>query len=322
MKTRDYVLPQPTDVACCTLRSWLRACDIQYTDTGNTTLTVCGLTDVQVAVVVEPIELPNTVVVIAQKLTQPDTLSALAEFWRVTEAAGLGDAHWPSERLTDHEGKLSYKTDPEMVAWRHKEFSRVPNMSKAQEEFYKPIISKAATYFYGFNRDWCRWTGFELEDIQTYAHIYATIYAGRYEVYSPTVNDNSRKCFAYLRQRLAEFRKIWSLKRRSITVDTETAKLGQYGELFEGKGIEYLTKEEAAEIQEGERQYAKKHRLSRKTNTAKFLRDALDKMDPQEVVNILQGIIDDNNYDKKTRKAAMRELNRRMGNEEEVSTSP
>lgn len=323
---KNYVARQPGDVGLCTLRSWLTACKIQHTDSPNPHVTLEVIckdgSSLPVIVVPDATTLTNSehgMTIAADSLTQIETLYALGEFWRVTAAAGYGEP-WPTKRLVEYGKKLSYKDDPDMVMLRYRELCRVPDMTAAQEKEYAPVIKQVTEWFYYRNRNWCQVNGVEIDDIRTYAYFYATIYAGRYEVHNPTVNDNERKSKKFLRQRLVEMYRGWRAKNRSVTVDIQTAQIGLFGNVLVPSQVEYITEDEAAEIKQGEEEYAEKHAeinrdahyYVRKRAAGDVLKQKLDELPEEEVIEKLYAVLKNPRYCYHTRRQAKKELESRL----------
>ncbi len=323
---KNYVARQPGDVGLCTLRSWLTACKIKHTDSTNPNVTlevVCSDGSHLPVVVLPDSSTANNsehgLVVAADNFTQNETLYALGEFWRITSAAGYGEP-WPTQRLMEYGKKLSYKDDPDMVMLRYRELCRVPDMTAAQEAEYGPIIKQVTEWFYYRNRNWCQVNGVEIDDIRVYAYFYATIYAGRYEVHNPTVNDNERKSKKFLRQRLVEMYRGWRAKNRSVTVDIQTAQIGLFGNVLMPSQVEYITPEEAAEIKKGEDEYAdkhgeidrKSHYYSRKRAASDILHEKLSALPEEEAIEKLYAVLRNPRYCYHTRRQAKKELEARV----------
>jgi hypothetical protein len=323
---KNYVARQPGDVGLCTLRAWLTACKIPHRDSENTnvTLEVIAKDGSLFPVVVVPEAADASVsehglVVAADTLTQNETLYALGEFWRVTSATGYGEP-WPTKRLMEYGKKLSYKDDPDMVMLRYRELCRVPDMTPEQEKAYGPIIKQVTEWFYYRNRNWCQVNGVEIDDIRVYAYFYATIYAGRYEVHNPTVNDNERKSKAFLRQRLVEMYRGWRAKNRSVTVDIQTAQIGLFGNVLVPSQVEYITEDEAKDMKQGEEEYAEKHAeidrkshyYARKRAAGNILKKKLDELSEEEVIEKLYAVLKNPRYCYHTRRQAKKELEDRL----------
>lgn len=167
---------------------------------------------------------------------------AMPAFWLVTERAGYGRPE-VVQRGEAPKG-VRYKDDPEMVAMRHREFRQVANLPAHVYEntHYKKIITWYCTKFYRANLYLCQASGYEVEDIKTYAWLYLTNFYGRWrhldrETFGEAGYGNGKMFCSYLQQRLySDLKPLLVRKARSIVIDAETAELGT--------GVEFMTQYE------------------------------------------------------------------------------
>lgn len=218
-----------TKRAATVLAGWLEAAKIPFQFTTPTQIRL-GETDVEIDEAV------------AAKLTARHD-QAMAAFWALTETAGFGRPIVVDRGVAP--AGVRYKDDPELVAMRHREFRQVANPSEElfRNPNYQKIVNWYCTKFFRANFYLCQQTGYEIEDIKTYAWLYLTNFYGRWrhldrETFSKEGYGNGKMFCSYLQQRLySDLKPLLIRKSRNIVIDTETAELGTNMEFmpqFEG----------------------------------------------------------------------------------------
>lgn len=132
---------------------------------------------------------------------------ALNEFWKVTQAIGIGNP-MPFDRGEEPVGKdgslakESYKKDPFTAAIRAADFRRAPNPTSAQWAMYLPLAKKIANKFYYFNRYICANACLDKDDILSYASCYIVNFCAKYERVDVSQTENTKLFYVYMAQRL------------------------------------------------------------------------------------------------------------------------
>jgi hypothetical protein len=112
-----------------------------------------------------------------------------------------------------------YGEDLFLVAARHREFRGTPNLTKSQQKFYEPILRRACSKFLRLNRTVCSIHNYELDDLMTYAWMWAHIHAHRYD---RGVEGDTRLLSAFLRQRFSYLHRQLTAKVKQVHPDQDT----------------------------------------------------------------------------------------------------
>lgn len=130
---------------------------------------------------------------------------SLPAFHVLTSAAGYGEPT-PVERGAAPERAAIYGQDLFLTVVRHREFRDAPDLSQTKMDYYRPVIERvcrtqASTGPYSS-------FGYELDDLRTFALIWATIYEHRHTVPETNRNgfDNYRLLSRYLSHRFMELK--------------------------------------------------------------------------------------------------------------------
>lgn len=169
---------------------------------------------------------PDGVTVRAQQITNRYMVKALEAFSCITVAAGYGKLR-PIDRGPDPEKKLSFEDNFELVAMRHKEFRKVPNLSAEALAGYNATINRAVRRSMYINKKIFARHGLEFSDLKTYAQIFTMNYDGLYRVDDP--EENQKKLYAHLCQRFLNFIDVLLKKERNCIASSETASIAFLG---------------------------------------------------------------------------------------------
>lgn len=357
MSARNYAVQKPNATAVNMLRSWLKSAGIgnKPSESPGFDLTVAtaggGELEVQVCLRRDETMPGEGVQVVAGDVTGKKLASALAAFWRVTDAAGHEHCK-PFERGAEPEAnaqgnprKLHYRDDEFLVAIRHTEFRRSPNPDPERFQHYRATMEKVSWSFVRLNFELCQRHGVDIDDVMTLARCYVVNFCARYETPNEVFHDNERKCYAYIRQRLnSDFLPILRKKQRSMLPDAETVSIGLYGRpntlsdqtavLFPkkypnpeivlqryvypelGQGITEHDREDA----DADEDYVRRHCVldtsspsARRASAAALLRDLLGDMPHDDMVETLRAATENHSLDVVARREAARQLRLHSG---------
>ncbi len=167
---------------------------------------------------------------LAKALLSRDRQVADTAFADLTERLGLGrlkavDRGAP--RVYEREGRTStrpYGDDPDSVVMREKIFRSVPNLPPQLYERLDPMITLCCRFFYRANTKLCLTLGYDLDDLKTYAQVWATNFWSVSRNITPASDDENMKLlYRALRQRFVEFRnQMRSLRSRNVLLDRQT----------------------------------------------------------------------------------------------------
>lgn len=210
-----------TAAAFRVFRSWLRAIGVPF----SAPLVV---EDVKVAMADPDDELEEGYLIIPAALAASPTIpEAMEAFHALTEHLGKGRPV-PVDRGAAPNRAEVYGKDAFLSLSRHREFRRAPDLTGERAAFYKGEAKKYARGFVSSNRKLCAAHGHEACDIETYAFMWATIFAHQGEVSSP--EDNRRLLWHYFRQRGAALYKFLVKKGRETFPDPAEAYMALTGE--------------------------------------------------------------------------------------------
>lgn len=196
--------------ATCQIKSWLSACNIPHAMEQKAGKLVINVPAKSTAKLVRflvhfPEEAASTEPfkrIEFKKLTSPKTSEALAEFHRVTEAAGYGKPN-PLCRPEAQE-RASFKESMELAVMRHMSFRRVPNPPDSAYGKYEKVIEGTCKKFFHSRWRFLNVNGIDdLEDLRSYAMVWVTIFIGLFEDPNESKEHNCRILAHYLKQRLS-----------------------------------------------------------------------------------------------------------------------
>lgn len=213
------------------LSGWLEAARISFRISGPDSLIIEGPDrEFKVQITNGP---TSDTAICATDLTGP-AAEAMEAFWAITEKTGFGRPTVIDRGEAPE--SVRFSDDPELVAMRHREFRQVANLPSHiyKDPNYQKIISWYCINFFRNNHQLCRDTGYEIDDIKTYAWLYLTNFYGRWrhmdsvEGHEDKRVYGNRKMFcSYLQQRLySDLKPLLVRKSRSIVIDKESAELG------------------------------------------------------------------------------------------------
>lgn len=274
-----------------------------------------GSVEVQVALGEEVEKVEGAVRVLAGEITDKSPQKKMDAFWRVTDAAGY-DRKRPVDRGPDPElnergnpKKLHYRDEFDLVAFRHTELRWSPDPDDKKWKQYKPTVEKVSWGFYKMNSRLCERFLLSSEDLMQYAYVWLVNYCARYEVPNPIHFDNERKCYRYLQQRFNnDLRELLLKKLRSTTPDAETVSIALYGK--PDADPEVSPDPEAEDVDED---YVARHceldtssEDARRRSAASKLKELLDELPHDQLVDTLQRAAGNESLDWTARKEAVR----------------
>lgn len=195
------------DTAARVLRSWLTASGLRFTETDKGVV----LSGRHILLSEDPgrVTGDGSICVSIDGLVSTDMARALETYWSVTEQCGHGRPN-PIKRTAV---KVRYGQDLLLVAGRHREFVGAPDLSREEAKIYAPVIRGMCGRFYRMNQHLCKTHSYDIDDLSTFAWMWAHIYAHRYR--RGEISD-TRLLSAYLRQRFSHLH--FQLKSRLTAV--------------------------------------------------------------------------------------------------------
>lgn len=157
-----------------------------------------------------------------------------AAFHFVTDLAGWGrpavlDRGCKPTRLTASGSTTHglYREHDDLVIFRHNALRRVPNPPAEVYRRFERVVRRAARKFYWANAKLCQVFGWDVEDLQSYAQVWTTIFWSTGRTLEPGPMENENLLYRYLRQRFAELHGQLKGKRiRSSVPDAQVAAIG------------------------------------------------------------------------------------------------
>lgn len=268
--------------AFCQLRSWLESTNIPYTSDGYT-ITIKTTKGESLLIKIDETG-KDGVKVDVDTINNKDVKKALSQFYHITELAGYGS---PYPLIRGEHIKGSYRRTPELVSFRHNEFRRVGNPPPHKIVEYKKVYTLAVSHFTGTNFYNCKNLGIEKGDLETHAMVWTCNYIGLYEVQDPAPNENEKRLYSYIQQRLYNHLKIMLTKQRNCSARTQS-ETADYTRPF---SIEELDEQPQT-----------------KAIGTKTLKDKFNSLPVETRISMLNGVLEDPFIQEDTKKAAIRKL--------------
>ena len=278
--------------AFCQIRSWLETTKIPHTTNGYS-IVIKTKQGEQLPIVISDGHTKATdgVQVLSDILNNKNIETAVSEFYKITEAGGYGS---PNPLIRGEHVRGSYTKTPELVSFRHNEFRRVGNPPTSRIEQYKKVYNLAVNHFLGTNFYNTKNLGIEKEDLETYARVWTCNYIGLYEVQDPAPNENEKRLYSYIQQRLYNLLKIMSTKQKNCS----------------SKDSDVLVEEETYEPQFDDEPQAIELRSTPE------LRSKFNQLPKTKRVKLLNGVMEDEFAKDDTKKAAKRKLSKILKEDE------
>lgn len=256
---------------------------------------------------------PGLLVVSGPDFTSRDLQHSLDAFQALQERLGFVPK-LPVDRGALRTKKAHYASDFELVAMRHSEFRRAPNPAPGKLESYRVAIDKAVWKFYRTNAQRCQDNLLGVDDLRTYAQVWAVNYIALYETEGATKEDNERFLFQYLGQRFTEFRKVLDKKNRNVLPMLDDAFISMHGRTYDyankaawitsgdgdEQGMEIAAPEGETDGGEDATRYALKPQAG--------LDAQLDALDHDKKVEVLRGAVENDRIHPEARREASKRL--------------
>lgn len=222
--------------ALCLITAWLEAIGISFEVEGlpegsfdamgpNGTIRVSIQTEHPVVITAD------VLVLLSGSITHKNRDVAMTEFHKLTERLGVG-APLPVDRGVAP-AKRIYGDDHDLTIMRHNQFRQCPNPPAHVFAKYEQVITTACRFFLKQNYRMCRKLGYDLDDLKSYARVWATNFYGTGRVINPKRDENERLLYKFLRQRFAEFHSQFVKRERSQLADRQTLQVAL--------GIDFVT---------------------------------------------------------------------------------
>lgn len=240
---KSYTPSAKNHTAVTIARSWLTACGIPY-ERGHRSgvdlvVKASNGSSFDVAIIKDTTPPGGCIVVPAAEMTGKRS-RAFAAFHRITAAAGYG-LPIPVDRQEDPVGADGKVFRPrfdeaefDLVAFRHREFRKCPNPSPEEWKDYMSVIEVAIKRFYSTNYTFLKQQGMELQDLTSFAMVWATNYIKLYQDSTKDLVQNRKLMHAHLKQRFSEFRTLLYKKGRSCIPDRDVAEIALTGNIEDG----------------------------------------------------------------------------------------
>jgi len=265
--------------AFCQLRSWLESTNIPYTSDGYT-ITIKTTKGESLLIKIEETS-ENGIKVDVDTINNKDIKKALSQFYHITELAGYGS---PYPLIRGEHVKGSYRKTPELVSFRHNEFRRVGNPPTHKILEYKKVYTLAVSHFAGTNFYNCKNLGIEKEDLETHAKVWTCNYIGLYEVQDPAPNENEKRLYSYIQQRLYNHLKIMLTKQKNCGSRIQT----EEQEFFPMQDVDEQPQPKAV--------------------ATKALKERFNNLPVETKISMLNEVLEDPFIQEDTKKAAIRKL--------------
>jgi hypothetical protein len=324
---RAQYKPRPRNAGAVNVtRSWLNAVGIQADDSAEPG---CDLVILNAAgellhiAIVNSLtdELPDIddlLVVLAEEIGHYTTSKAVEAFHVITEVAGYGRPI-PVDRGVAPSRKEIYGNDFFLQAARHREFRSAPDLPTTKRAEYAPIITRCSRAFFGKNARLCLAHSYQVDDLISYAWIWAHLYAHRYEVHKPTHkngDDNARLLTAFLKHRFLEFKTLLLKQGKNVLPDADVAQIAMFGRVFdENDTIERYSVDPRKTLEDGIQRAEEEDDTEdedvaarRRRAAAKVLKANLAALPHEEMVARLKRIAESTVHAYPTRKEARRQL--------------
>lgn len=200
--------------------------------------------------------------------------------------------------------RLSYKDNHESIIFRHCEFKKVPNHKINKIKEYQKIIDMASWHFLRNNYRFCALNGLEIEDLKSYSTVWAYNYIGLYEIAEPEYEtENLKKMFAYIKQRFLLLKVMKNKKGKNCYPDRESVLAYCYDNDIETFEID------ENDIEKDVIEPKKTNTLqTRKLKAKRLLEDNLYSLPHDQMVSLLKDSMDNESFDKSTKRLANKYL--------------
>lgn len=231
-KRKSRSVPEaPNARAVCALESWLDAVGIAHfppsVPGADLMVETANGPTIPVSVVVGKATLPNDpnfVVLNGYNLLDRDLPKSFGEFHNLTQIAGYGQPEPVNRGPAPDKKKLSIEEYPVDVLCRHREFRQAPNLPTSAYDPYRSLIQKFTRHFYNVNKRLCTSTGYDADDLQQYALMFATAFLHHTKLLGEgREEENQKMMLTFLRQRFAEFHERLTNLVRNMVPDEEAA---------------------------------------------------------------------------------------------------
>lgn len=204
--------------------------------------------------------------------------------------------------------KIRARDEFELVAFRHAELRRVPNPDPVRLKFYEPTIASACANFYRRCKNLCDDSMYQIDDLKSFAYVWAINYIGLYQLSSDEGDQNLKLLRTYLNQRFNELRKLLWKKNRNVLIHYDEAAIVLTGTVFNEiplrqRKAQLLNPEDFSNIvdfisvpesQPLDQAYLNRHRgyetnsvEKRKENASKALEEGLAKLGHDKMLEVL-----------------------------------
>lgn len=179
-------------------------------------------------------------------ILSPDERTSTRAFMALTEALGYG-ALMPVYRGDGPDHPVNYRNDYELVAMRHSDFRRSPNVADAKLHEYDSVMGAQVKRFFRHNHDLCLRNGYEHEDLLSYAMIWTLSWLHRLYRVDLSEKENRSLLSYELRQRFTNFydllrKKDWSCTPEAAVLNVAQETDDRYiGAIKDGDPVSLLT---------------------------------------------------------------------------------
>jgi len=300
-----------------TLKSWLKAVNIDFKTSENAGLVVKTATGTEVCVVIGGASAEGAVAVnldFGGRSLQKSLQGSLDAFQALQLALGY-EARNPVDRGAIPEKKLANGEGVELTAMRHTEFRRCPNPTKAQIDVYKVPMENTTWRFFKTNTELLADHQMGIEDLKTYVLVWVTNFLGMYELADKSLTENKKLLHTYLSQRFSDLREYLFNQGRNVLPDLDDAAIALRGRPFNytdknfWEGVDTDLVPEPTEDDETLDLIEENRDLKANRSKANELLDtAFGAMEHGQLVEVLAGAAKNYRIDPEARKEAGRRL--------------
>lgn len=272
------------------LHSWLDSVFIDNEINEDFTITVqdSNRNPVEVRVDFEG-DISDRIFINAKDLTGKNIQKAKDIFRNLVETLGYEFID-PIDRGVLPDRRINSKDDFEGLYLRHKDIMRTPNIDKKRLDKYKTVIQtvsgkiyrQAPTLFKDFSMD--------IEDLISISNMHTMVFISQYELPAEMDKDNNnlKKCYNFLLQRLVYLKYLLKNKNKNITQNARMSVFTNFS------GYNTITDLASSTEEEPDEDYIKRHnqftsinKNKRKQQAKELLKTELDKLSHDDKIYVL-----------------------------------
>lgn len=163
-------------------------------------------------------------------LLSVDRKVAVGEFNFVAASLGYSELV-PVDRGERPDHRLNVDDDFDLIVMRHMEFRNAPNPDPELFKRYEKAITNPSIFFYRHNTFLCDLYGLTVEDLTSYAMVWATNFLHKYQRTDRGFTENAKLLNAHVMQRFINFHGALSRRIANVFPDEQTSCIGCRGDI-------------------------------------------------------------------------------------------